>query len=104
MQQSKSKNWCFTINNPAEDWADLNLLKGYTYCVVGGEIGEDGTAHYQGFVQMETRKMFNQMKKLLPRAHLEAMRGNSIQARLRLLDEGWNVHRVSWSTRLHRSG
>jgi len=78
---SKSKNWCFTINNPADDWADLNLLKGYTYCIVGGEIGEDGTPHYQGFVQMENRKLGTQMKKLLPRAHLEPMRATSEEAR-----------------------
>lgn len=77
----KSKNWCFTLNNPAPDYHDLDLLKGYDYCIIGEEVGEDGTPHYQGFVQMPTRKELTAMKRLLPRAHLEPMEATSEEAR-----------------------
>lgn len=75
-----SKHWCFTINNPADDCHDMDLCVGYTYCVIGAEISDSGTPHYQGFIQMPNRVRQSAMKKLLPRAHLEVMRGTSTQA------------------------
>lgn len=51
-----------------------------TYMVVGEEVGENGTPHTQGFVILKSRTRLSAMKKWMPRAHLELMRGNSDQA------------------------
>lgn len=50
------------------------------YMVVGEEVGENGTPHVQGFVILKVRTRLSAMKKWMPRAHLELMRGNSEQA------------------------
>ena len=79
---AQSKNWCFTINNPKPNYEDMNGLKAkdYTYCVVGKEVGKDGTPHLQGFVMLTKRVRFTKIKGFLPRAHIEPMFGNSQQA------------------------
>lgn len=76
---NQSKYWCYTINNPQPgDNAGLSELSDYH--VVGNEVGEDGTPHYQGFIIMKNRIRLTGMKKHLPRAHLEAMKGTPQQA------------------------
>lgn len=73
----RSRAWCFTINNPTEeDLKEVTDLSGdCRYIVVGNEIGEEGTPHYQGFVYMTSQRTLKSMKKRLTRAHLEKMRG-----------------------------
>lgn len=79
---SRSRCWCFTINNYAPDYEDLNGLPGdqWKYMVVGKEIGDEGTPHLQGFVIMQRRVHFSYMKKRIPKAHIEAMKGDSLEA------------------------
>ncbi len=73
-----SKHWCFTINNPVStDHMDTSLC---TYAVIGNETGSDGTPHLQGYCCMKARRRLSAMKKLMPRAHLEIMKGTSLQA------------------------
>lgn len=79
-KQTQSKYWCFTINNPMDNYGDLKRLIKWSYMVVGREIGDEGTPHLQGFVAMETRVRFTTMKKLIPKAHLEPMYGTTNQA------------------------
>lgn len=66
-KRKKMKNWRFTWNNPAarpESW------KGWSYLVYQREIAPTtGTVHYQGYVQMEQRKTFEQMRKMAPLVH-----------------------------------
>ncbi len=51
------------------------------YIVIGKEVGENGTPHLQGFVQMKVRKRTNPMKEIIgQRAHLEKRRGKPEQA------------------------
>lgn len=77
---SRSRAWCFTINNPIEtDKVDLNYHN-VTYAVVGNEIGDNGTQHLQGFVYFANPRAFNGVKKLFPRAHIEIMKGTIEQA------------------------
>jgi len=74
----QAKHWCFTINNPTED--AISALADYAYLVVGKEVGESGTPHLQGYVCMKVAKRLTTMSKMLPRAHLEVMKGNPKQA------------------------
>lgn len=49
--------------------------------VVGREEAPDtGTPHWQGYVAFKKRKMLSTIKKWLPRAHLEIMRGTPLEA------------------------
>lgn len=76
---SRSTNWCFTINNPtADDWRRVRSL-GSTYYIVGKEVGEDGTPHLQGYCRFKNARSLATMKKKLPRAHLEVIKGTPEQ-------------------------
>jgi len=78
-----AKNWCFTLNNySSEDEVLVNALypeKG-SYVVVGLEIGDSGTPHLQGYVQLVKKARLTALKKLLPRAHWEMSKGTPCQA------------------------
>jgi len=78
---SQCKNWCFTINNPANN----DIPKAWepalaTYCVWQRERGVNGTEHLQGYVQLCTKKRLAQVKQLLDTtAHWEVARGTPAQ-------------------------
>ena len=81
---SNAKNWCFTLNNYTADDLEFydNLCEKIpleiSYLVIGKEIGESGTIHLQGFIQLVKKKRFAQVKILLGgRCHLESMLPNS---------------------------
>lgn len=72
---ARSASWCFTLNNPtAEETAGIKEWD-VQYLIFGQEVGAEGTPHLQGFVQFKARKRFNQVKGLMPRAHIEVARG-----------------------------
>ena len=77
---SKSRNYCFTINNytdqDEEALADLDCK----YVCYGKEVGESLTPHLQGFVQFHSQRSLKALSKLIPRAHLEAAKGTPVQA------------------------
>lgn len=82
---SKSKGFCFTINNPTEN--DTNTLialsneSSILYLVWGTEFGEQATMHYQGFMRLKHAVTFDRAKRLLgSRAHIEVQKGTSEQA------------------------
>lgn len=71
---TQSKNWCFTLNNPtAADEAKLNDLVPDTvkYLIYQKEVGDNGTPHYQGYMQLKKTLRLAGVKKLLGRAHWE---------------------------------
>jgi len=80
MVDTRSKYWCFTLNNPLPNYADLKRLIRWSYMCVGKEVGDNGTPHLQGFIAMESRVRFTTMKKLVPKAHIEVMYGTTKQA------------------------
>ena len=58
--------WCFTVNNPTmtkEEFLD-NMSENCKYLVVGFEVGDSGTPHFQGYLELKKKKRFNQMKEL----------------------------------------
>lgn len=52
----------------------------YSYLVYGKEVGESGTRHLQGYLELPKRHRLSQVKALLPTAHLEPRRGTAAQA------------------------
>lgn len=80
MQNVRSRNWCFTLNNYTED--DHVIIRNieHKYLVVGKEVGESGTPHLQGYIVFQNAKTFGAVQKLFKRAHLEAMRGTPLEA------------------------
>jgi len=79
---SKSKSWCFTVNNPeiGDEWQIQTLIQDTDYCVYGREVGEQQTPHWQGYCVFPYPKSLNQVKAILTRAHWETRRGTHRQA------------------------
>ena len=78
-QDSRCRNWCFTINNPtcAVEFKEDSMV----YLVYGREVGENGTPHLQGFVQLRVKKRLQQVKDLIGQnPHLQIMRGTTQEA------------------------
>lgn len=82
MSNERSRGFCFTINNPSSfDEIDLeDLVKQTQYTIIGYEKGESGTLHWQGYCYFSNKKSFEQIKAILPRAHIEKQRGSCTQA------------------------
>lgn len=76
--ESRAKNWCFTLNNyTAEDEERLRILgnsDAVTYLIFGREVGESGTPHLQGFVAFACRLRFTQALQHIGQAHLTVTR------------------------------
>jgi len=70
--RSRARNYCFTLNNPTE--AENPLDWKCKYIVYQLERGENGTEHYQGFIQFENQVSFSSMKAINERAHWEVAR------------------------------
>jgi len=77
---SKARGYCFTLNNYTEDDYNSVICIASTYLIVGKETGESGTPHLQGFVYFENPRAFNAVKKMIPKAHIEPMKGTAMQA------------------------
>ncbi len=74
---SRSRCWCFTLNNYSkEELTHLhNVFK--NLCddfAAQEETGETGTPHIQGYLYFKEAKTFNNITKLIPRAHVEKAR------------------------------
>ena len=83
---TRTRRWCFTINNP--EMTKEELLKSFEvrasvrYAIVGHEVGSlMETEHLQGFVEWEHAATFEQMKARAPRAHIEQAIGSNRQNR-----------------------
>lgn len=82
----QSRNWCFTINNPDDlddlylDFSSPSWNNQVTFAVYMEERGEEGTRHYQGYLELKSSRRITYLKSRLPRAHLEARRGTREQA------------------------
>ncbi len=76
----RSRNWCFTINNPTNEWTkELQALTNhieFRYVVCQLERGEKGTPHLQGYIQFNKQFRGSAIKKLHKTAHWEAAKGS----------------------------
>lgn len=77
---SRSRNWVFTLNNP-EPHENPQEWPGVKYGIYQTEIGENGTEHYQGYVNLTTAKGLTGVKNLNPRCHWEIRHGTHDQAK-----------------------
>lgn len=78
LMAQRSRNWCFTINNPTFDDAEaLRQIKlASKWMIVGNEKGEAGTHHFQGFVMFKNAVRLSTCRGFSPRAHWEIARGS----------------------------
>lgn len=87
-QVAKSKYYVFTVNNPTAQ--ELAQLRSHcqqengkvTYLCFGLEVGEAGTPHAQGYIELRNRSRITGVKKVagLQRSHLETRRGSQDEA------------------------
>lgn len=78
---SRSRGWCFTVNNYTALDIDQLLDIEFDYMSIGFEKGDQGTPHIQGYVYWNNQRVFDSVKKLLPnKAHIERQKGTCKQA------------------------
>jgi len=71
----------FTINNPTQD--DCPSLDSWTrsaFIVFQKEVGENGTPHYQGYVEFDRPVRLGHVQRCNVRAHWEIRKGSHDQA------------------------
>lgn len=75
---TRSRGWCFTINNYTEkDEAELKELK-CVYMIYGHEVAPTtGTPHLQGYVYFKDAKTMKTVSKCIPRASLHEANGTA---------------------------
>jgi len=78
-----NRSWCFTENNPTGliDWSLNDSLERVRYAVYQHEVGENGTPHFQGYVEFNKPVRLSYCRTLIPGAHWETRKGTRDQAR-----------------------
>ncbi|AQR57897.1 replicase [Molossus molossus circovirus 1] len=75
----QARAYCFTLNNPTEL---LDLEDGHVrYAIYQEEIGDNGTNHFQGYIEFDRPTRLGYCKRLIPGAHFEQRRGTREEAR-----------------------
>ena len=69
-------NWCFTLNNYTDEDQEIFRKMPYTYLLFGREVGEQGTPHLQGYIQLQKKKRLPAMKKLHAKANWRPSNGD----------------------------
>lgn len=84
MATDRSRNWCFTWNNPYPDERvenfEVELQKKCKYYIFGYEVGKNGTPHIQGYVDFPNAVRMSTLKKLEDKIHWEKRGGTWKQA------------------------
>lgn len=78
-----SRNYIFVINNYNE--SEINHIHSnsdkFQYCIYGKEVGESGTPHLQGYIELKQTMRHNKVKDILgQRVHLEKRYGTQQEA------------------------
>lgn len=85
---AKSRNWCFTINNPNDD--SLTIPGRCKLLVATREVGESGTPHWQGYIEFENAIALSFLRNWEPTGHYEIRKGTQKQAIEYCLKEYFN--------------
>lgn len=74
-------HWCFTLNNPDGN-LDVTLNNdAVRYATWQMEMGDEGTNHFQGYLELQRSQRIEWLARLIPGAHFERRRGTREQAR-----------------------
>lgn len=77
-QDNPAKRWCFTLNNYSND--DVVTMNSWfssnSSYIMAEEVGESGTPHLQGYIELKKKMRFTAIKKLNNCLHLEKSKGN----------------------------
>jgi len=77
----QSRYWCFTLNNYTREH-DYRSPFGpqLSYWCAGREVGESGTRHLQGYIELKSRQRLSYLRAKMPGAHWEMRRGSGEEA------------------------
>lgn len=75
-----ARNYVFTINNYENNLEPFDFVPEDCFIAWQAEIGEQGTPHLQGYLELPDKQRISYLKKLHPKAHWEARRGTQEQA------------------------
>lgn len=89
---SRSRGWCFTINNyTLDDQANLLWFVDNPECsvIAGYEVGKKGTPHLQGYAYFPNKKTFKYVKKIIgDRANIRKASGSPQQNKVYCTKDG----------------
>lgn len=74
------RNICFTWNNYDDTVLDRIKHLGWSYCIYGKEVGENGTKHLQGYAEYDKNQKLGGLYKKWIGAHIESRRGTQDEA------------------------
>lgn len=75
---AKSRNWCFTLNNPNDE--ALDVPNHCTLLIATREVGDSGTPHWQGYLEFKHAIPLSTLRNWNPRGHYEIRKGTQHQA------------------------
>lgn len=76
-----SRNWLFTLNNPEfDEYPEIWLREHLKLIVYQEEMGNMGTLHLQGYVEIDSSRRLSFLQGLSARAHWEIRKGSRLQA------------------------
>lgn len=79
---SRFRRFALTWNNYTADSLDSIVNTGHSYIIVGQEVGDSGTPHYQIYVEYEQAKTFSSViKAFKKKAHVEVAKADAIKNR-----------------------
>lgn len=81
-----SKRWCFTLNNPGQ--GDTHFPELCKYLIIGNEVGDSETPHWQGYATFNKPMSMIQLKKLNHRIHWEKAKGTPYQNKVYCSKDG----------------
>lgn len=84
----RSRGWCWTLNNYTAEEVEACKEIECEYLVFGKEVGESGTPHLQGYIWFKSLKSFKQVKKAVPKAHLEPAKADTAKNRTYCTKDG----------------
>lgn len=77
-QSSPRYLWCFVLNNwTEEEYRSIVLYFSEDKYIIGKEVGDEGTPHLQGHVELKTKRRLTELKKLNERIHWEPVRNKT---------------------------
>ena len=92
---SRSRKWQITINNPVEKGYShdrikelLGLFDSMLYSCMSDEVGENGTYHTHIYIALKDASRFSTLKSRFDGAHFEMAKGTSQQNRDYIFKEG----------------